>query len=86
MLPSWCYRRPMDPRMGFIHPHRGDQTGYRGEGGDGPDRGANAEGVGDETGEQCADREAAVSPQAVGPHRPGTPRRVCDVSDRSEVS
>jgi hypothetical protein len=42
----------MDARIGFIHPRRDDQAGYRGESGDIPDSSANAEGVGDATGEQ----------------------------------
>jgi hypothetical protein len=38
-----------------------------GEGGDGPDGGVQADGVGDHAGHEGADGETAVAPEAVGP-------------------
>ena len=55
-----------------------------GERGDGPDRGGDAEGVGDDAGEDRADGEAAVAPEPVDADGAGAPVGVGDVADRGE--
>src|SRR5258708_21034503 len=65
----------------FVHAYRGEQAGRGGEDGDDPDRGDQAPGAGDGSGQQGADREAAVAPQAVDPDGAGAPRGVGGVPD-----
>lgn len=51
--------------MGFVHADDDHETGYGGESGDAPYSGLDTEGVGDDTGENRADREASVAPEPV---------------------
>ena len=59
-------------------------TPERGEDGNRPDRGAHAERVGDDPGQERSDGEAAVAPEAVDPDRARPPRRMGDVADGGE--
>jgi O-acetylserine/cysteine efflux transporter len=73
--------RPGSGRPGLVHAHGDDEPGRGGERRDHPDGREDAERVGDPAGEQRADGEPAVAPQAVDPYRPSPPRRVRDVAD-----
>src|SRR5579883_3212962 len=70
--------------MRLVHAHGHGQSGPGGEGGDRPDGGGRAVGVGEDAGEQGADGEASVAPQAVDPDGAGAPGGVGDVADGGE--
>src|SRR6266542_2594516 len=70
--------------VGFVHANRGEDAGGGGEGGDGGGGGADAVGVGEDAGEQGADGEATVAPQAVDADGAGAPGGMCDVADGGE--
>src|SRR5579864_1021531 len=69
---------------GFVHAHGHNEPGGGCERGHRPDRGQDAEGVGDHAGQQGPDGEPAVAPQPVDADRPGPPGGVGDVADRGE--
>lgn len=52
-------------RVRLVHAHRNDETGDRGERGDGVDGGGDRDQVGEDAGEEGADGEAAVAPEPV---------------------
>src|SRR2546423_4479729 len=70
--------------VGLVHPRPGEQAGGGGERGDHGGGGADAVGVGEYTGEQGADGEAAVAPQSVDANGAGAPGGVGDVADGGE--
>src|SRR5437763_2146806 len=70
--------------VGLVHPRPGEQAGGGGERGDHGGGGADAVGVGEYTGEQGADGEAAVAPQPVDANGAGAPGGVGDVADGGE--
>ncbi len=70
--------------MGFVHPRQDHEAGRCSEGGDGVDRRFDGGEVGEDAGEEGADGEAAVAPQAVDADGAGAPGGVGDVADRGE--
>jgi hypothetical protein len=70
--------------VGLVHAGRDDGAGGGGDDGDGPDRGGQAEGVGDDPGQQRARGEAGVAPQPVDADRSGPPGGMSHVADRGE--
>src|SRR3989304_7748654 len=69
---------------GFVHDGGDDETGGGGQRRDRRDGGRNAQRVCQDSGEQCAQRIASVSPQAVYPNRARPPIRLGDVGDSSQ--
>jgi hypothetical protein len=68
----------------FVHADGDDQPGGGGDGRDEPDRGAQAEQVGGNAGDECADGVAAVAPQPVDADGADPPDGVGDVADDGE--
>src|SRR5439155_23520583 len=72
--------------VGFVHANCGEDAGGGGEAGDKGGGGADAVGVGEDAGQECAGGEAAVAPEAVDADGAGPPGGVGDVADGGEQS
>ena len=71
-------------RKGFGHSNGHHQTREGRQACDDPHRGRQPEGVGDDAGEQRADRVAEIAPESIDADRGRAPRRVRDVADGGE--
>ena len=70
--------------MGLVHAASDDQSRCRGQRRNHPDGVDESEPVGDDTGQQSADRETSVAPESVDADGRSPPARVSDVTDNRE--